>query len=224
MIPRISPRGPLRSVRSLPVRAQVVCRNTEVTWSRTTRKADARRGPTDVFLSATTTPSRTYIRPGRRGEPGEPAPTRAMPRGPGPHRRIAELDVIAGQVRRRVSRSLAFSASCQARTVAISDVRHGVQTYRRIRTVCGPARMPDRCVAEDVEAGVADGLSASERQQQILRVSTQRDVALGVLVRPRDVRRRWSTLRWCSDRCRRRAGGSCPTAPHRDSWRDPAIR
>src|SRR5215212_2323722 len=121
------------------------CRNTEVTWSRTTRNADAAaKVPcADVTCSSTTTtPSRTYIRPGSALTPDERAqPRRAVCPCAAPLASPTSTSSLDRDT--RVSKSCSLSASCQARTVAISEVVMVEKVRLLERCVVQPA-VPDR--------------------------------------------------------------------------------
>ena len=63
--------------------------------------------------------------------------------------------------------------------------RHGRNVRHSERRAVQPP-VPDGGVAEYLDAAVGGGLAAHDGQQQILRASAQRDIALAVVVRPRD--------------------------------------
>src|SRR5947209_11567393 len=197
IIPRITKssywtRSP--SVSSVAASADVKssCRNTEVTWSCTTRKAVAglvtdssSDAPT---CSATTTPSCTYI-----------LPSSAVPRPAAAHLRSASwpcaapcaspISMSSLERATKVSRSAALRASCQARTVASSDV------VMVSKLPCPPGSQrgtvqpasPHGVVAEHLNAGVGDCRPAQYRQQELRGFAPQRHTALAVLVRPGDL-------------------------------------
>src|SRR5262245_16425563 len=86
------------------------------------------------------------------------------------------------ETRTRVSRSRSFNASCQARTVAISEVVMIEKLRHLERRVLQPA-VPHGGVAEYLDATLGGCTPAHDREQQIIGGPAQRDVALAVLVR-----------------------------------------
>src|SRR5215475_9652889 len=83
----------------------------------------------------------------------------------------------------RVSKSRSLSASCQARTVAISEVVMVEKVRLSERRVFQPA-VPDAGVAEYLDTAVGCGPSPHEGEQQLLGRAAQRNVSLAVLVGP----------------------------------------
>src|ERR1700752_512308 len=181
---------PARSLSVSSVAANAVarsgCRNTDVMWSRTTRNAAAAMVlPADdvTFSSTTTTPSCKYNRPGSALKSEDCAhsssavcPWVAPLASP---TSISSLDSDS-----RVSKSRSLSASCQARTVAISEVVMVVKLRHLERRVLQPA-VPDGSIAEYLDPTVRGGPAPHDGQQQLLGRAAQRDVSLAVVVGPR---------------------------------------
>src|SRR5690348_15149738 len=82
-----------------------------------------------------------------------------------------------------VSTSPALRASCQARTVAISEVVMIESLGRSERRAVQPS-IPDGSVAVYLEAGIGGAHAANGGQQQVLRRSPQRDITFAVVVGP----------------------------------------
>src|ERR1700744_2445719 len=171
--------------------ARLSWRNTEVTWSCTTRKADAMVEPDSpgppIFCSTTTTPSWTNILPTSAWGGWADAQSRnaawpcaapcASPTS------MSSLDRAT-----KVSISNAFKASCQANTVAISElgiIENVPWAPRLERRVVEPV-LPYGGLTEHGDIGVGDRNSPNDCQQQVDGIAAQRHCALVVTVGPRD--------------------------------------
>ncbi len=212
--------------------ARSSCRNTEVTWSCTTRKAVAAapRSPvtSTVCSSTTTTPSLTKIRPGSmlRVESLRPPAQRvvALGRAVG----VADLDVVAGQRQQGVDVTgvegvvpRQHGGHLRSRHVAsLSRAQNGVRSSQ-------PSQTDD--VAEHLEAGVGRGGASHRRPAAVPwrgraarrcpcrdRATTTRPPRRGRSSTPPTgrVRRRWRAGGW-TDRGPARARDACPRRPVR---------
>src|SRR6478736_5953038 len=85
----------------------------------------------------------------------------------------------------RVSKSCSLSASCQARTVAISEAVMVEKLRHLERRVLQPA-VPHGGVAEYLDACLGGGAPAHYGQQQILGRAAKRNISPAVVVGPRD--------------------------------------
>ncbi|CPB03120.1 Uncharacterised protein [Mycobacterium tuberculosis] len=107
--------------------AKSSCRKTDATWSWTTRNAAAPvlampgSSPLVIFCSTTTTPWCTYMRPSSAVVVSELAHPRSAS-WPCTAPCASPMSMSSVDNATRVSMSAALRASCQASTVAISDV------------------------------------------------------------------------------------------------------